>query len=76
MKVPRSVVEIALDITTEELRRVEYWLKSWGIAYYIEPPKYKTLEEVKIDCERPVDVDADLAKSKKVRQHGAYREID
>lgn len=51
---PRVIVEIGMEITDQQLRRIKGYLeKALHVPYYIEPspdPPYRTLEELEADC--------------------------
>lgn len=48
-----SIVEIAFDITENQLKILEKFVRSMDIPFYIEPlSNYQTLEELEADCEK------------------------
>lgn len=51
---PRTVVEVGLYVTDKQLARLQGFFKALKIPFYVEPdrdPPYKTIEELKADCE-------------------------
>lgn len=48
------MVEIGVEVTPQELERLESELLYLNIPYYIQPPRlkpYKSLDELEADCE-------------------------
>ena len=45
-----SIVEIGVEVSSDQLSKVLRYMRKKGIPYYVEPPAYYTLEELEATC--------------------------
>lgn len=49
---PKKVVEIGLEVTDNQLKGIEVFLRSRKIPFYVEPPnRFNSLSDLECQCE-------------------------